>query len=266
MNNTSHFMNVMRPIWGIVVGGMLSGQVNPIGGMILGNVVTDQGGKLIPAAIVTLAQVSNISKDGRLIQPRSVISSRDGLFLFKDLTPGQYRVCVKLMGSTLLDPCDWDTKQLIYTLTTNQVASDVKLVMKQGVILPIRLDDTSNHLSANEGKTPGANVLLGVPLPNGMFMPASPVTTSKTPGGQDHQVLIPLDTDVRIVVSSKLFQMSDQSGKPLRADSVTALGSGIGTSKGNVLNRGSIPVRVSSAQVAAAVSKVTIRITGIEAN
>lgn len=266
MNHKYIFANVTAPLLGILAGGFLYGQVLPSGGLILGTVVMEKGGKPIPAAIVTLAQLSNNAKEGKIIQPRSAISNIDGLFLFKDLTPGQYRVCVKLMGSTLLDPCDWDSKQPIYPLSLNQVLSDVKLAMKQGLMLPIRLEDTANHLSANEGKTPGAHLLLGVPLPNGMFMPASQIKTSKTPGGQDHQVLIPFDTDVRIVVSSKLFQMSDQSGKPLRAAAATAPGLGIGTSKGDVLNRGSIPVRVSSAQATASASTVIIRVTGVERN
>jgi hypothetical protein len=39
---------------------------------------------------------------------------------------------------------------------------NVSLVLKKGVIVPIRVDDPAQLLAQNEGKTPGAQLLLGV--------------------------------------------------------------------------------------------------------
>ena len=56
---------------------------------------------------------------------------------------------------------------------------------------------------------------------NGMFIPASQMSDSKTPAGRDFQVLIPLDTDVKLVVASKIFQVPDPNGKPMRDGQLT---------------------------------------------
>ena len=239
----------------------LVGQVNPLGGIISGT-VTEQGAKPVPAALVSLVQIGAGPEKGQAIAPKSAYSGKEGSFFFMSLPPGQYRVCAKLVASTLLDPCDWETKQVLYPLKAGQLIANLKLVLKQGVVLPIRLEDPSNHMSANQGAA-GSHVLIGIPLPNGMFLPATPVSSPGAKGGLDHQILVPPNTDLKVVVASARFQLSDPSGKPMRdgASGPTIASS----SNGNIQNRGNFTVRVPSAQGNAPASTVMIRVTGIEA-
>lgn len=261
---------IVKPLclmFGLLYWVPLTAQVKSLGGVISGTVSTEKG-SLVPAAIVHLIQVTT-GPQQPLLKPQSVVSGKEGGFFFSSLTPGKYRVCVKLASSTLLDPCDWETKQVLYALNTGQFLGGLKLVMKQGALLPIRLDDPGNTIIANESKANGSHVLIGVSMANGMFMPASQLSDSKTAAGREFQVLIPLDTDVKLVVASKTFQVADPTGKPMRDGQPSGAAANAATtpsaSNGTILNRGSFTVRVPASAQAAA-SKVTFRVTGVEAN
>ena len=245
----------------IAVQAVSLGQSPGLGGMIRGSVILDSSGKGVPAATVMLAQIAAPTR--QRIQPQVLYSGKDGSFFFSQLPPGKYQVCARLSQSNLLDPCDWEPKLNIYFLATDQLVPNARIVLKEGVLLPVRLDDPTDFVSNNQGKRPGSHVLLGVPLPNGAFLPVTPSdNNNSSKGGKEHQILIPLDRDVRMIAASRDFQLSDPSGKKMR-DGEPAPGQAISASSGKILNRGSFNVRVNKGQ--GSVAKVNVSVTGLEA-
>lgn len=236
------------------------GQTATLGGLILGTVSLDSTGKRIPAATVTLDQLA--ASTGKPIASKTTYTGKDGAFAFSGLPPGRYRVCAQLSQSLLLNPCDWDPKLNILAVSENQILPSVRISLKEGVLAPVRIDDPSDFIAANEGKKPGASILIGAVLPNGTFLPISPVDDKKTMGGREHQILIPVDTDVKMVAASRVYQLSDSSGKKMRDGEATA-GQSLTAASSNILNRGTFNLRVNKNQAAAA--KVTVRVTGVEA-
>jgi hypothetical protein len=87
------------------------------------------------------------------------------------------------------------------------------MVLKKGVALPIRIDDPGRLLSQNEGKRPGAHLLLGVPTDSLTFHPA--VLVSQDANGRNHQIVVPFNAAVKVVASSSYFRLGDAAGMPL---------------------------------------------------
>jgi hypothetical protein len=93
--------------------------------------------------------------------------------------------------------------------------------MKRGAAVSIRVDDPSGLLVQNEGKTPGAHLLLGVRSDAGIFHTASVI--AQDPGGRDYSVTIPFDAKVNLVVASSFFRLADATGAPFAASGAAAV-------------------------------------------
>ena len=89
------------------------------------------------------------------------------------------------------------------------------LVLKRGAVVLIRVDDLSAFLAQNEGKTPGAHLLLRVRSDALIFHPASAVVQDT--GGRNYQVTVPFDTRVNLVVASSFFRLTDANGAAFAA-------------------------------------------------
>jgi len=113
------------------------------------------------------------------------------------------------------------------------------MVVKRGVTVPIRIDDPPQLLAQHLGKTPGADLLLGVNDNALMFHPAP--LSSKDSSGRSHQIVIPFDASVNLAVTSGFFRLADASGQE-----VARAGAAM------------IPMRVASGQQAAIVKLVVI--------
>lgn len=247
--------------------GILPAQTGTLSGIISGNVTNDQG-KPVSAAMVTLSKLPALLERSPRPFEQKTGSLKDGAFFFGSLTPGQYELCVSLALSTLLDPCVWKTQATKFNLSAGQMIVNVKLVLKQGVVVPIRIEDQGNLISTNSNKA-GAHILVGVPLPNGLIMPAKQSSNkgqlNKGPG-LDFEVLVPSDKDFNVIVASPKFQMSDETGKPFKANPQKPANANLApaqaiTAAGPVENVGKIPMRVSSGT---SPKVVTVRITGIQ--
>lgn len=81
-------------------------------------------------------------------------------------------------------------------------------MLTEGAIVPVRVDDQAQLLEANEGKTPGAHLLMGVATDSGFFQTFALV--SKDGAGRNYQLLIPFDRDLKVFAGSGFFQMSDE--------------------------------------------------------
>jgi hypothetical protein len=195
-----------------------------MGAAIFGYVQTDEPvverGKPIGFTWVTLIRQPSSVKDK--ITPFSVgrAAPADGSFGFTGLEPGVYRICAQLGKSTMVNPCEWGEPPPVITLQAEQIVKNVFVTMQYGVAVSIRVNDPQQLLVQHEGKTQGAHLLIGVGDANGMFHSALVIATDKT--GRDHQIVIPANTRVNLVVKSKFFQLADATGATIAPDAAAA--------------------------------------------
>jgi hypothetical protein len=74
----------------------------------------------------------------------------------------------------------------------------------------VHFDDPSGKRASTEGKVEGAHVFAGVKSPTGMTLPTG--VTKLANGGFDHDIVIPFDTTLQLVVFSKAFAIADDKG------------------------------------------------------
>ena len=79
--------------------------------------------------------------------------------------------------------------------------------------MPIRIDDAGRFLAQNEGKTPGAGLLLTLSSP-GMFFRVVPLV-SQDSAGRNHQIVVPFNTALTLVVHPSFYTVSDERGAAL---------------------------------------------------
>lgn len=79
--------------------------------------------------------------------------------------------------------------------------------------MPIRIDDAGRFLAQHEGKTPGAALLLTVSSP-GMFFRLVPLV-SQDQKGRDHQIVVPFNTALTLVVHPSFYNVNAASGLAL---------------------------------------------------
>jgi len=171
----------------------------------LSGVVTGSDGKPVARAL--------ISAIGTLTVPWSNVqttSGADGSFSFKGLNPGPYRLCAQVLAGGYLNPCDWSPSPPTLMLVTGKSVTAFALPIEKGSIQKIRINDPSNVLGANKAAAP---LLMGIRTPNGLFV--SPVLTAQDANGSDHEITIPFDTPVQILVQGNQLKLAASDGTPV---------------------------------------------------
>lgn len=77
----------------------------------------------------------------------------------------------------------------------------------------MRIDDPGQLLDKHEGKTPRARLLIGLGSPGFVFR-LLPVV-SKDSGGRRHEIAVPFDTPLTLVIRNSYFQVDDEAGARL---------------------------------------------------
>jgi hypothetical protein len=126
----------------------------------------------------------------------------------------------------------WGGKPPVLVIPGVSGPVSLALVLTKGVAASIRIDDPGQWLSQNEGKTPGAHLLVGLVGDNAVFQSAS--VASQDAAGRNYQVLIPFDTPLKLVVSSFFFRLSDAAGVPLNSSTTIPVAVAKGQSGQNV--------------------------------
>jgi hypothetical protein len=191
-------------------------------GVITGTLTGEDGTPIIGAS-VTLQSASPLSVMVRQ-RPQSIWNVRSGdagEFRFEGLSVGSYRLCAQAPGTPWLNPCEWNFTVPTASLTEKLPNATIKVALKKGAVVPIRLDDETQLLEKYEGKTAGAHLLIGVGTKGSTFQVA--LTASKDFSGSLRQVVIPFDITVNLVVASSFFKLTDAAGTPL---SKTTTGAG----------------------------------------
>ena len=184
------------------------------GGTISGILKGDEG-TLAVGGNLLLRRTPTPSLAKRNRNEWNTTSGSQGAFRFDLLPPGQYTLCAQVPGSGWMNPCEWglDPPPPIVTISGQQRSISVTMVMRKGVTVPIRVEDPGRLLEQHEGKTPGAFLLLGVFSDASVFHPAPVI--SKDASGRNHEIVVPHDTPVKIIVTSSFFQLNDAAGRQL---------------------------------------------------
>lgn len=204
-----------------------------VGGQISGAVKGDDGSSVAGASVYLKWRLP----EGAPLRQRTewtATTDAAGLFHFDLLTNGQYAICVQAPLGNWLNPCEWGTRRPTVTVSPPLRSANVTIVLKRGAVVPIRVDDPSQLLAQNEGKTRGAHLLLGVRSDALIFHAAS--VTSQDSGGRNYAITVPHDVAVKLVVASSFFRLTDATGAAVAASGA-----------------GSIPVSVPSGKSPATV-------------
>lgn len=139
-------------------------------------------------------------------------SDKSGSFRFNGLRNGSYRLCVQAPATAWLDPCEWGLAIPSVALTDKQRSQTIAISLKQGVEVPIRIDDPGQVLVQNEGKTAGAHLLIGVRTAASTFRTA--ILTSQEGTARTLKVVIPFDKLIILSAASAFYKLADSNGTP----------------------------------------------------
>lgn len=175
--------------------------------------LTGEDGTAIVGGLVSLQLQPPYAKSRLLKTEWTATSGAGGSFRFDGLNDGAYRLCAQVPNSAWLNPCEWGAQAPVVSLSTAQPATSVAMILKKGAVVPIRIEDPAQFLSVDEGRTPGAHLLVGVANDKFVFRPAAILPPSNN--GANRQIVIPFNSPITLVVFSSLFQLSDTNGLPL---------------------------------------------------
>ena len=188
------------------------------GGSISGT-VTGSDGTIVPGAHVVVYAVPPYPS-GRNIQTQwAALSDANGAFSVTGLYAGGYQVCAQLARTQWLNPCAWGDSPPAASLSDSQPTASVSVVMVDGVVVPIRVNDPQKLLVKNEGVTPGAHLLIGVGHPPFLFDDA--FIASQDSGGRTYQITVPFGFAANLVVDSSFFRLSNAAGTALPQGAAT---------------------------------------------
>jgi len=196
-------------------------QTGPAGRGQIFVTVKGEDGSILSGAGVFLRRTLAPGAPPRQRADWSATTSAAGAVTFDLLPNGQYTLCAQAASGSWLNPCEWGAARPTVVVSAAQRAVSTTLVLKRGAAVSIRVDDPTGLLAQNEGKTPGAHLLLGVRSDAGIFHTASVI--AQDPGGRDYSVTIPFDAKVNLVVASSFFRLADATGAPFAASGAAAV-------------------------------------------
>jgi hypothetical protein len=198
-------------------------QPRPVSGTITG-MLAGEDETTLPGATVALRLVTkSLPKLGLQTTSWTAVTLTGGTFHFLGLPEGGYTLCPSVPNSTWLNPCDWGFPTPAATITRSAPTSSVDVTLKRGAAVPIRINDSGQHLGQNEGKTPGAGLLLEVSDSHpGSFFRLVPLVSQES-NGRNYQIVIPFDTALTLFVHPTFYRVSDARGAPLREGATTMI-------------------------------------------
>lgn len=181
------------------------------GGILIGRALDDERAR--PVAGVWVSAHPRPAAKGR---PEAVVrgyTGVDGSFALRGLAAGQYVLCAQAPRSEWLNPCEWAPYPMVITVgQTDAVLRNVVVLLRRGYRLPIVVDDPGGHLAVHEGRTRGADLVIGVVAPRRSLVPAEVV--NKRARDQDHVLTVPFDMDLRVFAASGFFRLAHDRELP----------------------------------------------------
>jgi hypothetical protein len=211
---------------------------------VSGGMVADTG-HAVPGALVTVMAVPATIPPPAGFTPltTNAFAASDGTFSVGSLPAGKYQLCAQTQRTAaLLDPCLWSTSQTFVTLAAGQAVSGQRITLISGTLLKLYINDPGGLMLANDGKTPGAGMIVAVGGSTNILTPFFVDATTAT--GREHSLAVPAGTPLKLVVFSAFYRIADASGNA-------------------VTGTYSAPVSVATA-TAASPTTLTINITGLQ--
>jgi hypothetical protein len=187
--------------------------VQAVGASSLTGTVLQDNGTPLGGAVVS-AQLQRNSPTTAPFRADAITQS-NGTFTVAGLSAGNYQVCVQPRKSPFLSNCDWNLTPITTTVGTANV-SLAPITLQKGTPLHVHIFDTQQFLSAGKGTSPNSktnssgDLLVGLWLPSGLFMPMP--LSSQDKYGRDFEAPIPYAMQVYLSVHGGSFQVSDSSG------------------------------------------------------
>ena len=204
-------MNKLIVVLALVPCSALQAQLNS-GGAIAGSLSGDDGTK-ITGGYVSLSLKPPYPARSRLRKAWASVSDVNGIFRFYGLSSGTYEICTQVPKSVWLSSCSWGVPAQTVSISAAQPSGSVAIVLRKGAVVTVRVDDTAQLLASNEGKSAGADFLVGVGHDTLVFEPA--LVQSTDASGRTQQVVIPYNYSANLLVFSSFFKLADATGAPL---------------------------------------------------
>lgn len=200
----------------------LSGQTaGADAGVLNGSVQDEAGAPLAGVRVAYARQYRLVGPPGRAVlapgesAARGVaVTDQSGRFEVASLPAGQYQVCLTVPDGAYLDPCKWETGTIVEV--DGAAVGVVKMVLKRGVLLRVRINDPKGLL-ATEKVTAlgGGRLIVGVRFRSGAFLGSEAV--SPFPGGQEFRMVVPAGLPCGLWLFSRSLLLDDSSGARLTA-------------------------------------------------
>ncbi len=146
---------------------------------------------------------------GEPVVSGTVRPARDGRFVIGGLPPGSYTLCAAVPAGGYLETCWW-SGALTVRVSSGQVVSGVRMELRRGVEVRIRVRDSGRLLPQVGGPRIPPKLVLGVRTARGGFRPAQALTP---PGTERlYSVTVPLDTPLHLWTFSEELALADDRG------------------------------------------------------
>jgi len=175
--------------------------------------------KGVAGSTVTLHPLSRVEAAYRTLAPMSATADKDGNLKVDGVVPGSYSVCVRVVNDELLNPCEWNPAGSLLTVQAGKDPGRLDLTLVRGTTMVVTVKDPNQIVPTPFQKKAAGLVQVGVYSADGIFHPAHYVSTDKKT--HTYELVIPLDTDLKLWVESAGIQVTDAKGN--RVDRVKGM-------------------------------------------
>lgn len=150
----------------------------------------------------------------------------NGAFVFSPVPAGAYLLCGEALPKVTLattpgsdrplDSCAWlDVSSPKITIAAGELRSGVKVTVKQGRLITVRVNDPQKLLPPKKGQDSGNELSLTIAGPTG-FVRRIPILAEDA-NGRTHGIVVPYDTPHQLSIQSTTFSLTDQSDRDFSA-------------------------------------------------
>lgn len=174
--------------------------------------ILEESKKPLSGAVLTAIHLFSPTGAG-LSAPVVAVSGADGSFVFDGLAAGSYRVCVRLVGSDVLDPCEWSEAPPLVNVDAGQKVTGFEVTVTRGAYVHVQVEDASRKLRDGERSGKPVVLLAGVWDQRGMFHPLQVVAD----GGRDrvYRLAVPSERTLKFQLRTNKLKLEDERGRSL---------------------------------------------------
>lgn len=177
-------------------------------GTITGKLEDEKGAIFAPGAGLTAVSMPDTPKNFTPFAAQ-VQTNLDGSYRLENLPPGPHEISVQPLAGEYVDNCRWGKPDAIATVEGTGVLP-LSLRPTRGKVFTIEVDDGDQFLDGHEGKSPGGALFAGVTMPSKEFLKAT--VTQHTKLKRTHQVIVPVEAQLQVRVSSPFFEHISEKG------------------------------------------------------